>query len=465
MDRRSFLFGLVGGAAVGAVGGFGMSFMISPFRNSPVADATPGDGIWTWFTDPRAISVAGYPAVGAITSVGDLVVHHVDASPSVVDLRGSLFQVDDHAAPSLLKRSSDNRILAFASAHAGAGLYTYLSTNPDDVTAFGAETNIDASLGRDAYTYTVPIQLTDEANDPIYLFFRAQDAGTAHYYYSVSTDQGATWAAATKLLSNNGANIVHAPYVKAVQNGNDRIDFFCTDGHPDTNSTNSIYHFYYEGGNFKKTDGTNLTLPITPATHLSKVYDGATTRAWIWDCAVDGSGNPACVYATFPSPTDHRYRYAIWNGASWTDNEIIPAGSFLYTAQAYYSGGVTVDPANVNVVFAAVEVDGIYQIFRFTTTNSGASWSASQLTEGTQDALRPTVVRGQLSQPRLAYFTGTYTSYTDYNTSVILTDSSGSLPPSTGNRIPAGDMDSGGDSRIPAGDMNSGSDKRAFQET
>lgn len=34
----------------------------------------------------------------------------------------------------------------------------------------------------------------------------------------------------------------------------------------------------------------------------------------------------------------------------------------------------------------------------------------------------------------------------------------------TGNRVPAGDMDSGTDRRIPAGDMNSGGDVRLWTE-
>ena len=42
-------------------------------------------------------------------------------------------------------------------------------------------------------------------------------------------------------------------------------------------------------------------------------------------------------------------------------------------------------------------------------------------------------------------------------------DTAGSIV--TGNRIPAGDQDSGGDYRIPAGDQNSGSDTRDWQET
>lgn len=451
MDRRTLL---LGGAAV--LGG-AMIIQTIPFPN--FAEPTAGvDGAWSWFTEPRAVSVGGSPAIGAVTSAGRIGVY---GGASFTDLRGALFEVDDHASPSLLVRSSDSKILAFAAAHNGSAIYTYLSTNANDPSAFGAETSIDASLGRDIYSYPNPVQLTDETNDPIYLFFRADDSGTRHYYYSTSTDQGSTWAAATKLLSNNGDSVSHPPYVKLVQNGNDRIDFFCTDGHPQHSASNSIYHFYYEGGNFKKTDGTNLTLPITPATHLTKVYDGTTVRAWVWGAEIDGSGNPVCVFATFPSTNDHRYRRGKWNGSSWDVTEICAAGGYLYGAEPYYSGGICLDPSDTDTVFASVQIDGTHRLIRLEF--DGSAWSPDFMVDG--HAIRPTIVRGQTVEPRLAYLTGTYTSYTDYNTDVVLTDSRSGLSVTTGQRVPAGDMQSGSDFRIPAGDMDSGSDLRDFEET
>jgi hypothetical protein len=454
MDRRTLL---LGGAAV--LGG-AMIIQTIPFPAiAPDSDAV--DGAWSWFSEPRAISIAGSPVIGAVTSAGRIGVY---SGTSFTDLRGSLFQVDDHANPTLLRRSSDNKIIAFAAAHNGAAVYTYLSTNADDVSAFGAETSIDASLGLAEYSYPNPVQLTDETNDPIYLFFRAVSGGTKHYYYSTSTDQSATWAAATQLLVNNGDNANFPPYVKLVQNGNDRIDFFCTDGHPQYTATNSIYHFYYEGGNFKDTGGSNLTLPIDPATDLTPLYDGTTTRAWIWDCAIDGSGNPVCVYATFPSLVDHRYRYAKWDGAAWDDNEVCSAGGPLYSGQPYYSGGIAIDPRNVNRVIASRSIGGAHTLFRYVTADGGAAWDETQITEEPEVAIRPVFVRGQVSEPRLAYVTGSYTSYTVYDTEILLTDSSKSPSVVTGFRVPAGDMNSGSDRRIPAGDMNSGSDKRLHQE-
>jgi hypothetical protein len=424
IDRRSFLAGLAGGTALS--GGAGLMIVQSmPYPavgsavDAPTAFSVPG--AWIWLPDPRAIAVGDGIVTGAITTAGDLIAYELgDGTP--VDLRGSTFQVDDHANPAFLVRSSDNRILAFASAHNGNGLYTYLSTNPNDASAFGSETDIDTDLGRSEYSYPNPIQLTGETNDPIYLFFRAKGAtANRHVYYSTSTDQGATWSAATLLIGNNSDSSDHSPYVKIVQNGNDRIDFFCTDGHPQFTATNSIYHFYYQGGSFRETDGTPLSLGIAPATDLTKVYDGTTNRAWIWDATIDGSGNPVCVYAVFNSTTDHRYRRAKWNGSSWDDGEICTAGSNLYGDQAYYSGGVAIDPDDIDTVFASREVTGIHQLFRYTYSGS---WSGTQITAD-ERAIRPYVVR-DAAEPRLLYMSGDYMTYTDFETSVKLMDSTAS---------------------------------------
>jgi hypothetical protein len=381
------------------------------------------DGGWSWFSDPRAIVIGDGLAVGAIRGDGRLLVYDMQSSTGV-DLRGSTFDVDDHANPSLLHRSSDGKILVAASAHNGTAIYTYLSTNPDDPTAFGAETNIDAQLGGDdGYSYDFLIQLTGEVNDPIYLFFRGTSAGTRHFYYSTSTDQGATWAARTRLLDNNGDSVSHAPYVKAVPNGDDRIDFFCTDGHPANTATNSIYHFYYEGGAFKDTGGSTLTLPIAVATDLTPLYDGTTDHAWIHDAAISGTGNPACVFATFPTTTDHRYHYRKWNGTTWDGAQVCTAGGYLTAAEVYYSGGIAIDPDNVNIVYASREINQEHQIWRYVTADDGDTWDAGeQITQGPR-SFRPHLVRNATVEPRLLYMSGDYQDFAVFDTDINLTDS------------------------------------------
>jgi hypothetical protein len=140
-----------------------------------------------------------------------------------------------------------------------------------------------------------------------------------------------------------------------------------------------------------------------------------------------------CVYATFPSDTDHRYRYAKWNGTSWDDHQICTAGRYLYVDQPHYSGGVTIDRDDVNTVYASRGINGIHNIYREVTSDGGATWTESQMTEESR-AIRPYVVSGA-AEPRLLYMTGNYASYTDYDTTLKLIDSTGSITPATdGNR-------------------------------
>jgi hypothetical protein len=379
------------------------------------------EGGWSWFSDPRAIVIGDGMIVGAIHGAdGDLVAYGM-RSTTPVELFDA-FVVDDHGAPTFLRRSSDGKILACASGHDAPGLRVWLSTNPDDPSAFGAATNIDAQVAGSEYTYTNPIQLTDETDDPIYLFIRSSDGTDRHFYYTKSTDQGANWANQVKVFSFVSGTV--PPYVKVVQNGNARIDFFMTDGHPNEIATNNIYHCYYEAGDFHETDGTTATLPIVVNTDLTPLYSGATDHAWIWDAAIDGLGNPVCVFATFPSVTDHRYHYRKWDGVSaWDGAQICTAGRFLTTAEQYYSGGVAIDPDNVNIVFASREVDDEHQLWRFVTADDGATWDAGeQITMGPR-AFRPYVIRGAAAEPRLLYMAGNYHDFDVFGTEIKLIDS------------------------------------------
>jgi len=335
------------------------------------------------------------------------------------DLFGAELQIDDHAIPSFLRRSSDGRILAFATAHNAPGLRIFVSTNPDDPTSFGSATDLDSQLGGTQYTYTNPLELTGEVDSPIYLIFRDEISSVKHIYYSKSLDQGTTWATRTRLFANAGGGNDNAPYVKVVHTGPDRFDMFLTDGHPNLTATNSIYHCYYQGGSFRKTDGTALTLPITPATDLTKVYDGTTTRAWIHDAAVIG-GVPVCVFATFPTAaTDHRYHQRRLSGGSWVGAQVCTAGGPLYTDETYYSGGVAQDPNNIDQVFASREINGVHQIWRHTTADSGSTWSAgTQITQGPR-SFRPYLIRNA-AEPRLQFMYGNYHTFVAYDTDLKL---------------------------------------------
>lgn len=389
-------------------------------------DDGPYSGAWSWFTEPRAQRVGNRTFLAGVDASGNARAydynHATDFMRSVI--LHSTLGADDHNNPALLVRASDSRLLAFYSAHNGSEYYLRVSTNPLDATAWGTEATLDSSLGMDSYTYANPIQLTGETNDPIWLFFRGDPPGATGWaqYFSKSEDGGATWAAATRWLANGSER----PYAKFIQNGDSRIDFACTDGHPVEVAGCSIYHGYYQGGNVYQSDGTLVGAidagPYLPSA-FTQVYDGASVEAWVHDIVIDVGGNPVIAYAAFESTTDHRYRYAKWSGSAWIDNEIVAAGTNLYTAQLHYSGGISIDPADVNTVYLSREAgDADWEIWRYITADDGESWSGTKLTTESGRALRPYVVRGHGSDKKVAYFAGTYTSYTSYDTVIKLID-------------------------------------------
>lgn len=367
-------------------------------------------GAWTWFNDPRAIDLGSSVAVGGVSNAGAVMVASATSpyttwSPTTVHAG---IGVDDHNNAAYLKRVSDDRVYTFYCAHNGTSYYRRISSTGSSVAAFGSATDMDSQLGGGNYAYANVFQLDGMTNDPILLFFREGTTPTWTMHFSISTDNGATWPAKTALLSGG------RPYLRAAQNGTTRIDFAVTDGHPDAVSTNSIRHFYYDNGTWYDSTGTSIgTPPFDTTADLSTVYDGSTVNAWVWDIQIDGSGQPVIVFATFPSTTDHRYQYAKWNGASWDVHEICAAGGYLYAAQPYYSGGICIDPDDVNVVYCSREIDGVHQLFRYTTADAGATWSELQLTTGVSPSLRPFVVKGK---NLLLFMHGRYSTYTDFAT-------------------------------------------------
>lgn len=413
----------------------GAQYLFSPFISSTAggggssavqlvaagAHVAPG---WCWFADDRAIYYNGMTYFGYVTADGDIYVRkytHSTATVSVpFDLHATL-QIDDHVNPSLLIRDSDKKLLAAYSQHDGATIYLRISTNAEDITAWGAEASLDASIGGSRYTYPSLVQLTGEASDPIYIFFRdhysAADETPATMAFTKSTDGGSTWAAETRLA--------RMTYHKLAANGDARIDFVGSNHPADVGVDYGIYHFYMQGGNYYKSDGTQIvaSLPIA-YTDMTQVYDGSSVKAWLWDIAIDGTGKPIIVFATFPTEfTDHRYNYAKWTGAAWDVHEITAAGTGIDNTDANgltYSGGVVLDHTDPQIVYLSKQVSGQWEIYKYVTADGGATFSSTAITTGsTSKNIRPVAIRNHASDLKFLWLNGTYTGYTNWNLALL----------------------------------------------
>jgi len=152
-------------------------------------------------------------------------------------------------------------------------------------------------------------------------------------------------------------------------------------------------------------------------------------RAWVFDVAEDQDGRPVIAYTRLPQETDHRYHYARWDGAEWSDTELCAGGKWFPQTPAgkvetepHYSGGLTLDHTDPSVVYLSRPVNGVREIERWTTADSGKTWKSKAITSGSaHDNIRPFVVRHHTPDgPTVLWLnlSGHYTHYTNYLASV-----------------------------------------------
>lgn len=170
-------------------------------------------------------------------------------------------------------------------------------------------------------------------------------------------------------------------------------------------------------------DRSLSSAPIAPR-QAQLVYDARATRvaSWVWDTAVGPHSRPVIVYATFPSRTNAVYWYARWNGRRWVSHRLTNAGGSISpgTIEYEYSGGITLDHSDPDVVYLSRQVRGGWEIQRWVTTDAGARWTRRTVVpaDGTQN-VRPVVPRGYHSGPMgLLWLRGNYLSYATYRTSI-----------------------------------------------
>lgn len=381
---------------------------------NPYPAAVPiAEGAWTWFNDSRALAVGSYEVLGCVLYSGVQRLYYSSddwASFGQFDLGSTSTTPDDHDNPSLLRRSADGKLLAAYVRHNSSTYNLRVSTSADDPTAWGAATNIASALGVSPNaTYANLVELPAESK--FFNYFRNGASPGYTMHVSESTD-GETWGAGVAMLGGG------RPYMKLTRNGSARIDFLVTDGHPATLAT-SVYHFYYQGGAYYDSSGTALgSLPLS-ASSLTKLWDSSlvTGRAWVWDIIAD-AGDPVAVYSDIRSSgTDHRYRFARWDGAAWVQSQICTAGGYLYSAEAYYSGGVCIDPDDTSYVYAVRQVSGKWGLYRYHTTDSGATWDGGTkiYEHPTWQVFRPYIIPGT---DKVFFCAGEYVTYNDFKTNL-----------------------------------------------
>ncbi len=363
------------------------------------------DGAWCWFSDPRAVYHNGQyerSYIGSVSKEGDITIGYFDHQTKEKHLQVVFpkLQKDDHVNPSLLFLP-DGRLMIFFTKHNG-GLYYTRTRKSEDITSWEEVQMLD--MGQ-MLCYSNPVLLTEEHNR-LYVFFRGGYDWKPSFV--TSENLGDTWSEPKVLVGKPGAGISNRPYTKVVSDGKKRIWFALTDGHPRNEPLNSIYTMYYEGGQLYQVNGEKLgrmdALPIDQ-NQLVKAYDGVetTVRSWIWDIALDEQGYPVIVYTRLNEETEHHYFYGRWTGSEWKSYHLAKAGQDFprkdwgkgnRNPEPHYSGGVSIDHHNPDVVYLSKPVNDVFEIFKYQTADSGKTWTSTPVTaHSKKDNVRPFAVR------------------------------------------------------------------------
>jgi len=424
-----------GGAISGAVlAGDAVAAGAFSVVSNPVGPVTlAADGIWTWFTDPRAVERNGAVYFMAVNSAGTAFIYKYVISTRVTtsfQLSTTGLEVDDHDNGSLIFKP-DGRIVAFYGSHNDSVFRYRVSTNPEDISAWGTE--LQRGSGQGSYSYPNPYQFSQDTSK-FYFFNRrwlAGDGVTRNLSYRTTTaiaDGSDPWSAYVDVLQNTGQR----PYWHLASDGVKRLHVFNTTAHPAESSVNSLYHFYMEldGGNvprFFKSDGTSIsvTLPMG-LSDITQIYDGTTVKCWVSDAAIDSSGRPRVLWMRYPGNDGSaiEYWHSAWSGSAWISTKVTDDGAGLYAPEVFYHGGLCFDSIDPSHIYLSAPISGVRQIQEWSTPNvNGTSWSkvrdiTTSGAAGNPFKLRPYSPRNRSVGPPVLWVEGAYTSYINYNTAV-----------------------------------------------
>lgn len=372
------------------------------------------NGVWSWFSDPRAVYFEGKykrTYAGWIDNYGDVHIGYYDhdtkqiASKVIYDN----LEIDDHDNPTILF-DDDGRLIVFFNTHLqdASPLYMRTSVNPEDISEWSPVKELflnDTLKIRSAsamhHTYTNPVRLSAE-DGKLYLFWRGTNLKPS---YAVSADRGNTWSKGQILFLPDEVSHQKAPYTKVYSDGISKIHFTFTDGHPTKEAKNGLYYMYYENGAFYKANGQKIKqasqLPIFQS-ELDVILESETIKSWNWDIAQDANGNPIVTYVKFPNEKTHIYTYATFQNGQWKSYEVVDAGGWFPKTRSgtrepepHYAGGIVIDHETPNTIYLSAKRDSIFEIEQWTTNNHGESWEVQKITtNSTKDNVRPFAVRG-----------------------------------------------------------------------
>ncbi|WP_139958311.1 BNR-4 repeat-containing protein [Flavicella sediminum] len=401
------------------------------------------DGAWCWFSDPRAIYVHGDLKgiqTGWVKSNGSIETGFLDLNGVIKkQVLAEELDKDDHANPSFVELSNGNTAVFYTKHFDNIVRYhsREMKPNASTDTLFSNLVRIDPfdvleleKFPLNRTTYANPFVLKEEEG-ALFCFGRWTGFKPNMMW---SFDNGETFSKSRVLITNYPFDPENRPYVKYYSDGKSKIHMVFTDGHPRNEPLNSVYYAYYEKGAFWRVDGSKIctieNLPFEPK-DASVVYkaDENNGRSWVYDVASDISGNPIIAYARYPNEENHIYQYAKYDGNEWLDVTICNSGKWFGNTpenqrelEPHYSGGMTINPFNTNVIYTSETIFGVFEIVRYKFNKQGAIVKRELITNNSKkDNVRPFIPRNyKKGDPEVVLWmeNDNYIHYTNYKSAI-----------------------------------------------
>ncbi len=371
------------------------------------------EGAWCWFADPRAISYKNDEGTIDLTLIGYIDVHGNIKATQINNLTNKVDEVlvrtnlqpDDHNNPTFLVLP-DERIVVFYSRHTDEACFWYRVTKEKgDITTFGEEKCLETSANT---TYPSPFLMSDDP-DHIYLCWRGIGWHPTIAKLSIPNENGDmqfTYGP-YQMVQSTGAR----PYAKYASNGKDKIYVSYTTGHPDNEDPNWLY--------FNQIDINTMTMQDINGKVMSTIASGplnvnktntsqtnivdrtSGVRNWLWQVAVADDGYPVIANVRINGGKSvHDYYYVKWNGTEWVKTFVTNGGGKFHPSNTEYcySGGMSIDTDNPNVMYVSKPVDGVFgsvfEIVKYTMSDDGTEvLSEEQITKNSiKNNVRPWAV-------------------------------------------------------------------------
>ncbi len=416
------------------------------------------DGSWTWFSDERAIvhhdtllvaSVADGRNDPSRRGNVEVTSYHIATGKRTRTVLHRYHTPDDHNVPALLARS-DGTVLVLWTGHAQENRFHYRATlAPGIADRWGASQHHRThAIPKRGLTYSNLLRLTAEDDDRCATYAFTRGIGNSRKpSLSCSDDDGRSWNTLGPFIHKRPPDRIYAQYTA---NGRDTIHALVTDGHPERQPANSVYHLAIRDRNILGSDGRvleTLDRGLRDPSQATPVVTGDRNRRyWLVDLELDSAERPVAVLSAHVRETENEkfedspllYYYARWDGAAWQVHDLAYAGTKIFEAEKimtnHYTGLAAIDPDDTTTVFISTNADPAtgdalisaadgkrhFEIFRGSTRDGGESWEWTAITRSsTRDNLRPIVPRWNDRDTALIWLRGRMESPRSWDLEVV----------------------------------------------